>query len=203
MEGFFEEYLGKRKADIIVAVLELADRHGIRGITTKRIAGEVGFVEGALYKHIESKTEAFSLILDMFGELLTERFRLLEKEKPAADEALREWFVYAAEALEKYPGIYRILFSDELYIEGKEVFSRFKDIIVFMMKKISHIVERGMQSGVLGKNIKKELVPIRYLGVIQTAFTFWNLVDERKKGLVEIALPIFEVFMESIRYREA
>lgn len=202
MKDFFQEYLGRRRADIIIAVLELADRHGIRGITTKRIAEEVGFVEGALYRHIKSKTEAFSIILDLFGKLLTERFRALETGRFPPDAALREWFIYAVEALEKYPGIYRILFSDELYIEGKEVFSKFKDIIVFMMAKISRIVDRGIRDGIFRRTVNRELVPVRYLGVIQTAFTFWNVVDERKKRLQEHALPFFEVFMESIKGSE-
>lgn len=202
MRNLFEDYLGKRKTDIIVAVLELADRHGIRGITTKKIAEEVGFVEGALYKHINSKTEAFSIILELFGELLTERFKILETNKLPPDTALREWFVFALQALEKYPGIYRILFSDELYIESKEIFSKFKDIILFIIAKISGIIDTGIRDGVFSKNIKKELVPIRYLGVIQTAFTFWNVVEERKKRLIDLAMPIFDAFMDSITGKE-
>lgn len=202
MRNQFEDYLGKRKADIIVAILNLADRYGIRGITTKKIAEEVGFVEGALYKHVKSKTEAFSIILDLFGELLTERFKVLETNELQPDIALREWFVFALRALEEYPGIYRILFSDELYIESKDVFSKFKDIIVYVIAKISGIIDRGLGTGVFKKNIKKELVPIRYLGVIQTAFTYWNVLEDRKKGLVKLAIPIFNAFMDSIKSKE-
>ena len=51
---FFDQ-LEKRKAEIVEAVLKLADRFGIKGITTKRIAEEVGVVEGSLYRHVRSK----------------------------------------------------------------------------------------------------------------------------------------------------
>lgn len=198
MRNILEQYLGKRKADIMVAILELADRHGIRGITTKKIAEEVGFVEGALYKHINSKHEAFSIILDFFEELLSTRFNILEKNKLEADAALREWFIYALQSLENFPGIYRILFSDELYIESKDIFSKFKDIIVHLTTKIRQIIDKGISAGSFRKDIKAELVPIRYLGVIHTAFTFWNVVEERGKGLVELGMPIFDEFLNSI-----
>jgi AcrR family transcriptional regulator len=202
MKNLFEDYLGKRKSDIIVAILELADRHGIRGITTKRIAEEVGFGEGALYKHINSKTEAFSIILEIFEELLVTRFNVLDTDKFPADTALREWFFYALQSLENYPGIYRILFSDELYIESKDIFSKFKDIIVVLIAKIGEIIDKGIGEGVFKRDIKKELVPIRYLGVIHTSFTVWNVLEERGKGLIEVAMPIFEDFMDSITAKE-
>lgn len=202
MKNVFEDYLGKRKADIIIAVLELADRHGIRGITTKKIAEEVGFVEGSLYKHIHSKTEAFSIIFDLFGELLTKQFKVLESQKLPPDDTLKEWFIFALQVLGKYPGIYRILFSDELYIESKEVFSKFKDIILYIIEEISRIIDKGIREAVFSRKIKKELAPIRYLGVIQTAFTFWNIVEERNRDLVEVAIPIFDSFMDSIVVQE-
>jgi len=202
MKEIFKDYLGKRKADIIVAVLELADRYGIRGITTKKIAEEVGFVEGALYKHIHSKTEAFSIILDLFEDLLDKQFQVLETGKFPADEALREFFRYALQFLEKYPGIFRILFSDELYVESKENFSKFKDIIVLTPKKIGNIIKKGAKAGIFRPDTRADLVSLRYVGLIHTTFTFWNVVEERSKGLTEVAMPIFEDFMESLMEKE-
>ncbi|MCI0471770.1 MAG: TetR/AcrR family transcriptional regulator [Candidatus Aminicenantes bacterium] len=202
MRTLFEQYLGKRKTDIIIAVLELADSYGIRGITTKKIAEKVGFVEGALYKHIDSKHEAFSIILDFFEELLAARFKLINENEMKADDALREWFFYALQVLEKYPGIYRILFSDELYIESKDIFSKFKDIIISMTTEIRKLLEKGIVDGIFRENLKTEIVPIGYLGVLQTVFTFWNVVEERKKGIFELAEPIFADFMNSIRAKE-
>lgn len=202
MRTLFEQYLGKRKTDIIIAVLELADSYGIRGITTKKIAEKVGFAEGALYKHIDSKHEAFSIILDLFEELLATRFKLINENKMKADAALREWFFYALQVLEKYPGIYRILFSDELYIESKDIFSKFKDIIVFMTTEIRKLIEKGISAGIFRENLKTEIAPISYLGVLQTAFTFWTVVEERKKSIIELAEPIFDEFMNSILAKE-
>lgn len=202
MKEIFENYLGKRKADIIAAVLELADRHGIRGITTKKIAEEVGFGEGALYKHIHSKTEAFAIILDLFEDLLNKQFRVLASSKLPADAALRELFRYSLQFLEKYPGIFRILFSDELYIESKENFSKFKDIIVFTIKMVGDIIEKGAEGGIFRADTKADMVSLRYVGLIHTAFTYWNVVEERHKGLTDIAMPIFDDFMESLTAKE-
>jgi AcrR family transcriptional regulator len=198
MKRRLEYFLGERKADIVTAVLKLADRFSIRGITTKRIAEEVGFVEGALYKHIRSKGEIFSTILDVSEMLIKDQFRQIEALNLKADEALRQWLYFAVTYLEEFPGVYRILFSDELYNEDKNLFYKFRDITIFLRETSEAIIRRGIQERIFRKDLNPEVASVLYLGVVHISFTMWNLLEERKKKLKELAAPVFDEFLKTL-----
>ncbi len=121
MKNRFEDYLGQRKAEIISAALKLADQVGITGITTKRLAREVGVVEGALYRHIKTKFDIFSMILDISDKLIDQKFKESADQELGPDQVLREFFNFAVEFLEGSPGLYLLLFSDALYVENKPI----------------------------------------------------------------------------------
>ena len=122
MKKRFDEFLEKRKLDIVTAVLKLVDRVGVSDVTTKLIAREVGFVEGALYKHFNSKNEIFHRLLEISEMQVKDKFKELDARGLDPEQWLREWFGFVIAYLEDFPGIYRILFSDALYHEGQGTF---------------------------------------------------------------------------------
>ncbi len=191
-------FLDKRKLDIFTAALKLADKFGLRGITTKNLADEIGFREGALYKHIKSKSDIFVMILDISEKLLNEKFRQIKKEKFSPSRSLQEWFLFAIDYLEDFPGIYRIIFTDELYIDDPVLFKKFKAIIETLVKNFQKIIEKGIKAGEFRKDIDPKIAAIRYLGIIHTSFTLWSVFEERKKKYGEIALPILGEFLKTI-----
>ncbi len=192
------EFLDKRKLDIFTAALKLADKFGLRGITTKNLAEEIGFREGALYKHIKSKSDIFVMILDISEKLLIEKFKQIKKEKYSSSRSLQEWFYFAVDYLEDFPGIYRIIFTDELYIDDPILFKKFKSIIETLVKNFQKIIEKGIKNGEFRSDIDPYISAIRYLGVIHTSFTLWSVFEERKRKYGEIALPILTEFLTTI-----
>jgi TetR/AcrR family transcriptional regulator len=198
MAGRFEDFLEPRKVEIITAVLKLADEVGVTGITTKRIAREVGFVEAALYRHIKTKFDVFRMILDLSEKFLIQEFRDLAARKLSAGDALREWFKYAVSYLEEYPGMYRILFSDALYIKDKELYDRFKKITFELKDKLERIFRAGIKAELFRPDLKPESMAILYLGVIHTAFTLWTVFDDRARRFRDIAMPLFDDFMKAM-----
>ncbi len=195
----FAEELGKRKAEIVGAVLRLADRFGVRGITTKRIAEEVGVVEGSLYRHISSKAEIFLTILDLADTLLSRALREI-KGKPG--EKLRQLLLFIGDFLQEFPGIYRIIFSDELYTERPDLLRRFRDFTISLAKKIELIIREGERAGEFRRGLDIEIATFGYLGLIDTSFTLWNFIYEREEDLKNIMLKFFNQYLYSIK-REA
>ncbi len=191
-------FLDKRKLDIFTAALKLADKFGLRGITTKNLAEEIGFREGALYKHIKSKSDIFVMILDISEKLLDEKFKEIKKENYSPKKSLLEWFYFAIDYLEDFPGIYRIIFSDELYIDDPILFEKFKSIIEKLVRIFQEIIEKGIKSNEFRQDIDPKIAAIRYLGIIHTSFTLWSVFEERKKKYGEIALPILSEYLRTI-----
>ncbi len=202
MKKVINKFLEKRKYDIFVAALKLADKFGLKGITTKNLSEEIGFGEGALYKHIKSKMEIFDMILAISDKLLDEEFKKIETEKNSPEESLREWFGFAVDYLNDFPGIYRILFTDELYVKNEELFLKFKNIIEKLRDKFSEIIKKGIKQGIFRKDIEPEISAIRYLGIIHTSFTLWNVFDRRKNRFEEVSSPILNEYLRTIKNKE-
>ncbi|MBN2398869.1 MAG: TetR family transcriptional regulator [Candidatus Aminicenantes bacterium] len=198
MKKRFEEFLEKRKLDIVTAVLKLVDRVGVAGVTTKRIAHEVGFVEGALYKHFNSKNEIFHRLLEIAEIQLRDNFKELQACEADPEQWLREWFVFVISYLEDFPGIYRILFSDALYNEDKELFKKFKSITWNIKERLEEMLRHGKQQKIFRPDLDAETSSIMYLGMIHTSFTLWNVFEERRKSLRDVSRPLFTQFMNSL-----
>lgn len=195
----FASILEPRKADIVSAVLRLVDRVGITGLTTKRIAREVGFAEGALYKHVKSKSDVFRIILTASSKMLEERFQDLSRRRIGPERTLRELFEFAVAFLEEYPGIYRILFSDGLYAEDRKMFRAFQDILLDLRGRVQSIIEKGMAERVFWPDLDPAAHAVMYLGVIHTTFALWTVFEERARNYTETAKPYFEEYMRSLR----
>jgi len=202
MKKRFENFLEKRKLDIVTAVLKLVDRVGVAGVTTKRIAHEVGFVEGALYKHFNSKNEIFHRLLEISEVQLSDSFREMDARDLGPEQKLREWFQFVIAYLEDFPGIYRILFSDDLYNEDKELFKKFKSIAWDLKERLEKIIRLGKKRMIFKPDVNCEMSAIIYLGMIHTSFTLWNVFEERSKSLRDISGPLFAEFMKSLLLEE-
>lgn len=198
MKKRFDEFLEKRKLDIVTAVLKLVDRVGVAGVTIKRIAHEVGFAEGALYKHFNSKNEIFHRLLEISEMQINDKFKEMDTRGLDQEQWLREWFFFVIAYLEDFPGIYRILFSDALYNEDKELFIKFKSITMNLKEDLEEMIRIGMERKIFRPDMNPEISAIMYLGMIHTSFTLWNVFEERSKSLLEISKPLFDEFINSL-----
>lgn len=196
----FGDILDRRKAEIVTAVLRLVDKVGITGLTTKRIAREVGFAEGALYKHVASKMDIFHLILDASVQSFAQADREISRRGLPPVAALEALFDFIISFLDEFPGIYRILFSDGLYAEDRTLFNTFKDCMLAVKDRIQTLVGKGIASGDFRPDLDPDRTAVNYLGVIHTTFTFWNVFEERSRGYAETARPYFEEYLKSIRH---
>jgi AcrR family transcriptional regulator len=70
-----------RRAEIIEAVLQLVEEHGVAGTTTARIAAAVGVTEPTLYTYFENRQEMLVSALDVLFDQVADVIRL----KPDVD----------------------------------------------------------------------------------------------------------------------
>jgi AcrR family transcriptional regulator len=203
MSGRFAKYLEKRKADIIIAVLRLVDRVGVNGVTTKRIAVEVGVAEGALYKHFKSKSGIFLRILEVTELQLQEEYAGMAARRLGPDQWLADLFQFLAAYLEEFPGLYRTVFSDALYTGDSALRQRFRTTIHGLKESAEQAIRAGVAAGMFRPGLDPHTSAIMYLGVVDTSFTLWSLFEERCRGLAEVARPLFAEYMNSLRREPA
>ncbi len=199
MSERFTKFLEKRKAGIITAVLRLVDQVGVNGVTTKRIAREVGVAEGALYKHFNSKNDIFIRILEVTELQLQEEYAGMAARGLLPEQRLAGLFAFLAAYLEEFPGLYRIVFSDALYAGDNDLRQRFKATIHGLKESAEQAIRAGVDAGTFRPGLDPYTAAIMYLGLVHTSFTLWSVFDERRRGLSEVARPLFEGYLDSLR----
>jgi AcrR family transcriptional regulator len=100
-----------RRRQIAEAALEIISRDGLGRFTTAAIAAEIGVSEGALFRHFGSKTEIVTAAVEVIEELLGE-ISIGNDDDPIAQ--LGAFFRARVDLMRRRPGIFRILFSDQL-----------------------------------------------------------------------------------------
>jgi AcrR family transcriptional regulator len=100
-----------RRRQIADAALEIISRDGLGRFTTAAIAAEIGISEGALFRHFGNKAAIVEAAVDLIEELLGE-FPLSSDADPIAQ--LGTFFRARVELMRRRPGVFRILFSQQL-----------------------------------------------------------------------------------------
>jgi AcrR family transcriptional regulator len=100
-----------RRRQIAEAALVIISRDGLGRFTTAAIAAEIGISEGALFRHFGNKAEIVEAAVELIEELLGE-FPLSSNTDPITQ--LGTFFRARVELMRRRPGVFRILFSQQL-----------------------------------------------------------------------------------------
>ncbi|MDH7493860.1 MAG: TetR family transcriptional regulator [Candidatus Saccharicenans sp.] len=187
-----------RKGDIITAALRIIDQKGIKGLTVARLAQEVGFVESALYRHFKSKRDLISFILD---NILQDGWNYLsEVEEKTEDslEALRQLIYLFLNFLEQFPGIFKIIYSDEIYLGDEELQSKIDGIISEIINFLKKIIQKALNQKKLKADLDVTVAAMHFLGLIYTAFSYWTL-KKRKVPLKKISSELLNQYLEGVK----
>ena len=86
------EPTSKRQHEIIESAGRLLMDKGVKGLTTKNLALEMGFSESALYRHFKNKEDIIVLLLDHLYNNIKERLEETQKNDNAPSEKLKAIF---------------------------------------------------------------------------------------------------------------
>ena len=187
-----------RKKEIINTSLKIVDKYGVKGLTVARIAKEIGFAESALYRHFKSKKEIISLILDSVHLEAKKNFKKIVENAKNVFEALNGLLKNHLEFLETYPGIFKIIYSDEIHIGDEFLLNKLNTIINTVISIVEEVINEGKKAKLVKKNVNPALAAIHFLGIVQTAFTFWT-IKNRKLSLIKIGEDLLSQFFEGIK----
>lgn len=185
----------ERKKEIVEAALELIGEKGIASLRTSEIAEKVGFTEAAMYKHFDRKENILRETVKTAGG------RLMEALADVEDRGLGEMYSVMEthiEFLQSNPGIIRILFSEEVHFNRKELRSELLKVVGRYRELVMGILEGAEKEGELKKNLDKEAIFDIYFGVLQSSLVIWSLNDG-KTSLMERFEKTWEEFEKAIK----
>lgn len=186
-----------RKTEIVNACLRIMDSSGIKGLTVARIAQEVGFSESALYRHFKSKNEIIRFILEEASLMAKHQFQIVKDSNQDSRKQLRKLMQLHLEFLEDYPGIFRIIYTDEMHIGETYLLEMLDKMVNQLIGFIKQIIDEGKLKGEIKPEVDSSLAAIHCLGIIQTVFTYWT-IKKREISLNQAGMSLLNQLMEGI-----
>lgn len=159
------------KENILLTALRLFAKDGFEAVSVSQIAGELGMVKSALYKHYKSKRDIFDSILERMDEM--DRERAKEYEMPEGD-------------MKKIVGAYKTLPLDQIRTYSKAQFQHWtEDEFSSLFRKMLTLEQFRSQE--MSELYQKYLTssPVAYMKEI-----FLGLVDDEEKAK-QLALEFY------------
>ncbi len=157
-----------RQEEIKSAVLSIIFRDGLKKITTRNIAREVGLSEGSIFRHFNSKKDIILSIMDNVINDLIESLREISlKDSPPADR-LHDYLCKTVTYLIENKGITILLFSEASYENDPEMISKLNYIFHSQRQLAGKIVSDGIALGIWNESISVEDFSTLFMGIPTT-----------------------------------
>jgi AcrR family transcriptional regulator len=187
-----------RKKEIIDTTLEIVDKHGIKGMTVARIAKQVGFAESALYRHFHSKKEIIQFILNEAAAAARQQLKEIIDSNDNAVHKLQSLLKIHLEFLEAFPGLFKIVYSDEIHIGEKSLLNKLESLINELTDSIKEIIDKGKKAHEFHADVDSTIAAVNFLGIVQTSFSYWT-IKNREISLNRTGERLLSQFLNGIK----
>lgn len=197
-ENIFTISKETRKKEIIETTLEIVDRYGIKGMTVARIAKQVGFAESALYRHFQSKKEIIQFILNEAAAAARQQLKEIIGSNDNAVHKLQSLLKIHLEFLETFPGLFKIVYSDEIHIGEKSLLNKLESLINELTDSIKEIIDKGKKAHEFHAGVDSTIAAVNFLGIVQTSFSYWT-IKNREISLSRTGERLLSQFLNGIK----
>ncbi len=166
-----------RRDQIAEAALQVIQTQGFKGFNMENIAGQVGLVPSAIYRHFKGKGAVLDAVLD----LIQERLQAIVAEARAAEtlpldrlKSLLRRHVMLAQHTQAIP---RVLFSDQVYFGNPVRKAKMFGILRGYLDAVAAIVRDGQQDGSIRSDLSADTLAAVFFGLFQPAALLWHMSD--------------------------
>jgi len=180
----------KRQKEIIDTSIELIARGGIQELTIKNLSKEIGISEPAIYRHFENKTGILLAILTYFEELTQNLSEKTFSLNIPVIERMLQFFEGLTDEFLKTPSFTKVLFSEEIFQNEKELSEKVFSIMKGHQKRILELIKDGQKRREIREDIPEEIVAMIMLGSFRLLVKKWRMsefsFDLKEQSLVLI-----------------
>lgn len=186
-----------RKADIVAAVLDLADRIGPDRLTTNDIAQHVGVTQAAIFRHFPTKADLWTAV----GEAVSDRLEMAWQQAVTGGESpsarLRALIAVQLRQIEETPALPAILHSRELNVDNAALRDRFRRVLMTYQAHLVAHLEGMAEEGAIGAGVPPGDAAVLLTSLVQGIAIRWSLgsrgFDIHSEGmrLLEVQLGLF------------
>jgi len=181
-----------RKAEIVAAVLDLADRIGPDRVTTGAAASAVGVSQAALFRHFPTKDAMWLAVTDhVAGELTTAWERALAGTDEPIDR-LKTLMAAQLGQIAATPALPMLLFSRELNVGNDALRAAFRDLLMRFQALITAELTRGQDMDCLRCDLALTDAAVLLISLVQGMAIRWSL-GARNFPLIEEGIRLVDV----------
>ena len=176
-----------RQMEIINAAIDLIADNGIQKMTIKNLALKIGFAEGAIYRHFNSKMEILLGILTMFKD--NKNSALSQMQSSTNTDALTKLQMLFQERFAHFnanPAIAAVIFSEEIFQNDKRLSKEVFRIMQESQDIVRSVIENGQKTGQMRTDISAKQLSLLITGALRLIVTQWRLsgfaFDLQKEG---------------------
>jgi AcrR family transcriptional regulator len=190
--------ISERQKEIIEAAGKLLSNSGVSGLTTKKLAQEMGFSEAAIYRHFENKEAIIVGLMEFLKADMDQRLAAAIKENNTPESKFKAIFKSQFDFFSENPHFVVAVFSDGL-LEASEKINQ--AILHLMQTKISYlmpVILDGQQKGIFTQSITSEELVHIIIGSFRLQMFKWKIAnfqfDLRRNGqnIIESLLTIIK-----------
>lgn len=154
-----------RQEEIKKAVLSIIYREGLKNVSTKNLAKEVGISEGTIFRHFHSKSDIMMGIIDDVSERLIEELKRIALGKKPAPERLFDLLCKTVTFLVENKGITILLFSEASYANDKKMLEKLNYIFNSQKQFAGKVISDGIANGIWDESVSVEDFTTLYMGI--------------------------------------
>ena len=186
-----------RKADIVAAVLKLADRIGPDRLTTNDIAHEVGVTQAAIFRHFPTKSDLWTAVGDAISDRLEAAWQQAVTGRESPSTRLRALIAAQLRQIEQAPALPAILHSRELNVDNAALRDRFRRVLMSYQAHLVTTLDSMAEEGDLAADMMSSDAAALLTSLVQGIAIRWSLgsrsFDILPEGmrLLEVQLAFF------------
>jgi TetR/AcrR family transcriptional regulator len=181
-----------RKADIVAAVLALADRIGPDRLTTNDIAHEVGVTQAAIFRHFPTKADVWTAVGDAIADRLESAWQVAANSSESPLERLRALIAAQLRQIEQTPALPAILHSRELNMDNAALRERFRGVLMQYQAYLVANLEAMADADLIGAGVHPKDAAVLLTSLVQGIAIRWSL-GSRSFAIVPEGLRLLEV----------
>lgn len=164
-----------RQKEIINTAIELIAEKGIQQLTIKNLSKKIGVVEGAIYRHFDSKIEILLGILSIFRDNKNTILKKLGSADADALKQLQMLFQTRFAQFTKNPAIAAVIFSEEIFQNEKQLSEEVYAIMQESQQFIRKVIQNGQHTGQFRSDIPAGQLSLLIAGALRLIVTEWRL----------------------------
>jgi len=166
---------GDRKAQIVTAVLRLADEIGPDRLSTTDVARAVGLSQPAIFRHFPTKGALWLAVAEDIAARLQADWAEAEAAASGPQARIEALIGAQLSAISQTPALPSILFSRELQVDNPALRDVFRGLLGAFQSRLVAAIRDSQAAGDLRRAVSPEDVAILLTSLVQGVAIRWTL----------------------------